>query len=238
MQFIINELDASGAFLSVAAAPLHTAIPALSTNDEIVSLLGSIFDGRIYALSMRTDKVYPSLVHTLVGSERYEIGPYVLALTERYVLEVRAKSLPGLVDVVDQVDSAIKASVYGIKSNDMALNWDDKQGLWGCFIEIAFTQPASGSQVPAVLIAPLGKTWEKPKFDNCARQKATERYLLAVMTGEGDSQALEAAAIAAVLGKAGVGYFGPVRLVASDAIDHPGGLTITQVVVEHERMTG
>lgn len=237
MQFIIDELSASPAFSQVAAAPLHTAIPALSTNDEIVTLFDSIFEGRVYALSMRTDKAYPSLVHTLVGTERYEVGPYVLTQTERYVLEIRAKSLGDLVAVVDQVNSAIINSAYGIKSNDMALQWDDKQELWGCFIEAAFSLPSSGNQVPAVLVAPLGKTWATSKFDGCSPQKGTEQHLLAIMTGGDDTQSLEESAIAAVLGKQGPGYFRPIRLVASEPIGHPGGLTITQLVIEHERMT-
>lgn len=238
MQYIIDQLTASGAFGQVEAAPLHTTLAAISTADELVALFSGTFGGRVYALHRGTEKTNPSMVYSLVSIERYTVGPYVLTHQDRYVLEVRADSLASLVTAVDAVSVIVRDSTLGLHVTDMAMDWDNDTQEWGCMLELLVALPSTGSGVtPAALVVPLGRTWQSPGYDNVPRQLGTRKHLVVTLTAGADAQTLEQAAIDAVQGKQGPGYFTPIRLASIEPVDL-GGLAMSQLLIEHDQIDG
>lgn len=237
-QIIIDNLDATGVFGQVAAAPLATQAGALSTADELVALLDSAFQQHVYAVSMGSNADYPSVVYQLVSAQTIQSGGYALARADRYVLQARGETLPALVAAVDQAMADMASSSHGIEVVDMLMDIDATLNLYRCNIELVFTVPAAGSALPAAFVVPLGWQWQPSEYGNCERQQATGKYAVVILSAGDDLVNLETNTRQALQGAQQGAAYAPFELHVSEPLQHPGGLMLWQLIISQDHIEG
>lgn len=227
--FIITTLTDDGSFGQVAAAPVSVGKPSLDVAKALKTLLRAIFTGGNFdPLTLGNDPVHPSLVYQLVSSGWLRLQGYAVAYTDTYIFYIRAHKLSDLVTKVDAVVAAIETSAYAIEVADMLTDFDDKQNLYRCNMEIAFTQPAGNGSLSAALVFPAGIDGTPNEYDSECSQRRINNYAVVTLTIGNDLDTLRDAAEAALVGQSVGEQHTSLQLRSGSPIESPGGLQCWQ----------
>ena len=164
---------------------------------------------------------------TIEGRGNGPIDAFVDALE----VVVRSGTYADVITAVAAIRTAIDASAWGVQIADEAdgeFNLD--LTLNQKTLDVQFITPAlpgvSSDLTPSAVVYPLSDDAEESNYDSCTKQLITTQFGVAIMTTEGNIEALRDEVFAAIHGWVPATGYHPVEYVRGEAAGRIGGLEV------------
>lgn len=229
---IVTQLEAETTSLNhiVLSTPVDSRSD-VDTEKELTSILASAYPGGVWPVNAGMEPATPTIVYRLAGTADVAIDGYPLAFVEQFEVVVRAATYADVITAVAAIRTAIDASAWGVQIADEAdgeFNLD--LTLNQKTLDVQFITPAlpgvSSDLTPSAVVYPLSDDAEESNYDSCTKQLITTQFGVAIMTTEGNIEALRDEVFAAIHGWVPATGYHPVEYVRGEAAGRIGGLEV------------
>lgn len=198
---LIARLDTVAELAQVIEAQPGGFQTPVDSSTELVARLSSVVAGKIYPVTQRDQRVYPSIVYQLVSSQVGQIDGYRVTQSDRYVLQLRAATYDEVITKLGSMIAGLAGSSYAIEVNDVLFDWDDAQEAYRANVDVEFTYLSAALQTkPAAFVYALDRSADESAVDNVVHQRITNSYAIVIVTSGGNMPALLDAVMTSLLG--------------------------------------
>jgi hypothetical protein len=185
---IVTRLGGVSELGQVIAATPGGSISPFDASTQLVSLLSSLVDGNMFALSTRESVGTPSIVFQQVSSITSKVEGYRITESTTFYVFVRHSTYDALVSLVASVITALDGSAYSIEVADIVYDYEEDLETYRCGIEIDFTTLTAAAQtLPAAYVYCISRSAQSSQLDNFIRQLVTNEYGIIVLNSSDSS---------------------------------------------------